>query len=186
VSTSAERCECGLSFIDDVDGGPGVEDSTRTLARRGVCERCGHDTLTTNVAFRQNIGLVVLRLRENVGGRLCSPCVDGAFWRAHTVTCLLGWWGFIAFFSTLVHVPLNLLEYARARLELADERARSFGGWVGWAALLSMPFVGLSIHALSDTGSWPVVPSVPWGLLVLLPIVVGLVPTLLARRSRAR
>jgi hypothetical protein len=54
VSTSAERCECGLSFIDDVDGGPGVEDSTRTLARRGVCERCGHDTLTTNVAFRQN------------------------------------------------------------------------------------------------------------------------------------
>ncbi len=79
------------------------------------CESCGRNAPTKHVTFRQNIGLVVLRIPKTVAGNMCRACIGKHFWQTTLVSSTLGWWGVISFFYTLVTIPMNVVEYMGAR-----------------------------------------------------------------------
>lgn len=82
---------------------------------RSQCEACGRHAPTKHVTFRQNIGLVVLRIPKTVSGNMCRACIGKHFWQTTLVSSTLGWWGVISFFYTLVTIPMNVVEYVGAR-----------------------------------------------------------------------
>lgn len=79
------------------------------------CASCGIEGPTQFVSFRQNIGLVVMRLTNKVEAELCRPCMVRCF-RSYTLTTLfVGWWGVISFLMTPVFLFQNLCQYISAR-----------------------------------------------------------------------
>jgi hypothetical protein len=79
------------------------------------CASCGIEGPTQYVSFRQNIGLLVMRLTNKVDAELCRPCMIRCF-RSYTLTTLfVGWWGVISFFMTPYILFQNLRAYISAR-----------------------------------------------------------------------
>jgi LPXTG-motif cell wall-anchored protein len=62
----------------------------------------------------QNIGVLVLRFPRTIDGNLCKHCIDKYFFRFTGVTMLLGWWGVISFFYSLIAVPTNFVSWTRS------------------------------------------------------------------------
>jgi hypothetical protein len=79
-----------------------------------ACRGCGRHAATKQLTFLQNIGVLVVRFPRTASGAMCRFCADRFFWRYTTITMLLGWWGVISFFTSLVAVPLNLVNYFRS------------------------------------------------------------------------
>lgn len=79
------------------------------------CASCGIEGPTQYVSFRQNIGLLVMRLTNKVEAELCRPCMIRCF-RSYTLTTLfVGWWGVISFFMTPLFLFQNIRQYISAR-----------------------------------------------------------------------
>lgn len=79
------------------------------------CESCGTEGPTQYVTFRQNIGLLVMRLTSKIEGELCRPCMVRCFRSYSLTTFFVGWWGVISFFMTPLILFGNLREYFSAR-----------------------------------------------------------------------
>ncbi|MEN6482569.1 MAG: J domain-containing protein [Anaerolineaceae bacterium] len=77
----------------------------------GFCESCGMPAETKYVAFFQNIGMIILRRVYSIKGNLCKNCIEYYFWTFTGKTMLLGWWGFISFFTTPLILLNNLIRY---------------------------------------------------------------------------
>ena len=84
----------------------------------GYCECCGANAPTTKTWFMMNIGLLVMRLGNQIDGYLCESCVDSTFWQYTLTTLFLGWWGIISFFVTLFILPMNIINFATAKSDL--------------------------------------------------------------------
>ena len=77
----------------------------------GYCEACRRVGPVRQAHFMQNIGAVVLRFPRTISGQLCKFCIDKYFFRFTAVTMLLGWWGVISFFYSLVAIPANVISW---------------------------------------------------------------------------
>jgi len=77
----------------------------------GQCACCGRGAVpVTGVYYGKNTGMLVARLTRVVEGTLCRRCslVEGG--KATLHTAVLGWWGTISFFLTLLILPSNLAQ----------------------------------------------------------------------------
>lgn len=97
------------------------------------CHVCGANAPTENVAFHQNIGMVIMRQTKHVEGDLCRRCIDSHFWPFTVTTLLIGWLGVISLFIAPIYIVINVYHFARTR-SLADEHAPGVG-----ASLRSAP-----------------------------------------------
>jgi hypothetical protein len=79
------------------------------------CESCGLEAPTSSVQLYQNIGMLVMRRYQSVGGNLCRPCIDSYFWRFTLVTSVLGWWGLLSFLLTPFLIANNLFQFLKSR-----------------------------------------------------------------------
>jgi len=89
--------------------GPRVEVVLRP--GEGYCEACRRVGPVRQAHFMQNIGAIVLRFPRTISGQLCKFCIDKYFFRFTAVTMLLGWWGVISFFYSLVAIPANVISW---------------------------------------------------------------------------
>lgn len=81
-----------------------------------TCERCGRDAPCEKVSFHQHVGLVVLWVHRRYAGHYCRSCVGELFRKTTLITGLLGWWGVVSFFITLLFaLPVNVTSYLRGR-----------------------------------------------------------------------
>lgn len=78
------------------------------------CQRCFALAPTRAVAFRQNIGALVVRYHSSVEGELCKACVHATFWKMTLTTATIGWFGSISFIVTPIYVVMNTVNYLRA------------------------------------------------------------------------
>ena len=69
------------------------------------CQACGVEAVTRKVAFYENVGVVFVRFRRSVQGKLCKSCIHRQFWRTTGKTFFLGWWGTVS----LIVTPFILL-----------------------------------------------------------------------------
>ena len=76
------------------------EEDISSIIQTVICENCGREKLTKYCEFRQNIGLLVMRIPTSVKGPLCTGCIHKLFWRYTLVTVIVGWWGIISVFVT--------------------------------------------------------------------------------------
>ena len=79
------------------------------------CQKCGELRPVKYVTFRQNIGLLVMRIPKTLSGALCKSCIGGVFWQYTLISLFLGWWGVISFFVTLVAIPTNIATFIQSR-----------------------------------------------------------------------
>jgi hypothetical protein len=79
----------------------------------GICQSCGRSGPTRSVSFHQNVGMLVMRSHRSVNGYLCKFCIDAFFFRMTGITLLFGWWGVISFVTTLLFLPMNVVNWAR-------------------------------------------------------------------------
>jgi hypothetical protein len=77
------------------------------------CQLCGAIGPVGEISFRQNIGLLVMRLNQQVAGRVCPSCASGKFWQLSLITLVAGWWGVISFVVTPIFLINNAISYAR-------------------------------------------------------------------------
>jgi hypothetical protein len=82
-----------------------------TTANCLLCRRTGP---VRQVAFRQNVGVILLRFAKKVEGRLCRRCMESTFGEMTLTTFFAGWWGIISFFVTPFILLSNILEYSNA------------------------------------------------------------------------
>ncbi|HQZ18987.1 MAG TPA: hypothetical protein PLD86_19085 [Vicinamibacteria bacterium] len=108
---------------------------------------------TADVTFRQNIGLLVLRLSRKVSGRLCAECVEKNFWPMTLMTAFTGWWGIISFFVTPFYLLGNFGNYASALRRLFREGAKGPGsGREPWSHV-SLALGVITLPALGFCGA---------------------------------
>ena len=113
-----------------------------------VCEACGARKPTHRVEFRQNVGLVLLRLSKTVEGRLCPDCIEKNFWSMTLVTLVAGWWGVISLFLTPIFLIINFVSYlgavwALARHERAAGSREPFGSTSLALGVVTLPVMGI-------------------------------------------
>lgn len=80
-----------------------------------ICDICHQRGPTATVEFRQNIGLIVMRLTSKVAGDLCADCIRATFIRCSLITLFCGWWGVISFFVAPYCLISNVVTYVGAR-----------------------------------------------------------------------
>jgi hypothetical protein len=78
----------------------------------GACQLCGRYTNVEQVAFYENVGMIIARTTRKVTGRLCFACANRTFWEFTSVTALAGWWAPQSFFITPFKLLANLYYYA--------------------------------------------------------------------------
>src|SRR5262249_30266434 len=77
------------------------------------CQNCFAVAEVKEVVLMQNIGALVVRFHKILRGRLCRECIRENFYKMTAITVLLGWWGVISFFFTLVAIPTNIVQFCR-------------------------------------------------------------------------
>lgn len=85
-----------------------------TQGSTAFCQACGLENPTRFVDFRQQIGLLVIRLQKRVRANLCKRCINKVFWPFTLITALLGWWGIISLFMTPIFLINNIYYYLRS------------------------------------------------------------------------
>jgi len=96
------------------------------------CDRCGGLAETRLVAYRETVGIGILRMESCTEGAFCSACEHETFWHATLVTLFAGWWGLMS----LVAAPLVILQNVRrflagSRAAPPKSRPALVGGWLG-------------------------------------------------------
>ena len=79
-----------------------------------ICQSCGIEAPAKHVEFHQNIGMLVMRRRRWVKGKLCKQCVHKHFWRMTLTTLVLGPWGTISLIVAPCFIVNNLVRYVGA------------------------------------------------------------------------
>jgi hypothetical protein len=82
----------------------------------GTCDRCGGAAETRDVAYREHLGLVLLRLETETRGTFCRPCERETFWQSTLNTVMAGWWGL----ASLLAAPKTVLQNVRTYSAGAD------------------------------------------------------------------
>jgi hypothetical protein len=77
-----------------------------------ICQACGIEAPTRQVAFYQNIGALVVRFNKSIEGKLCKSCIHKYFWQLSGTTFFLGWWGTISFILTPFFLVNNIARYS--------------------------------------------------------------------------
>jgi hypothetical protein len=73
----------------------------------GHCEFCGAKGPVTEVVYRQNTGLVIMRQTRTWAGSACRTCSVALFRRTTLHNLFLGWWGVISLFMTPIFLAIN-------------------------------------------------------------------------------
>ncbi len=76
-----------------------------------ICQSCGIEAPTKQVAFYQNIGALVMRFSRSVDGLLCKNCIHKNFWKMTLTTLVFGWWGMISLIVTPFFLLNNIFRY---------------------------------------------------------------------------
>ncbi|MDQ3031574.1 MAG: hypothetical protein M3Y87_04095 [Myxococcota bacterium] len=87
------------------------------------CEICGRGVPAVEVTFSRNVGMLIMRRMETVTAHHCSGCLLREFARFQGLNMLLGWWGTISFFMTIVYTFQNLYSVVVGRGTLATSTA---------------------------------------------------------------
>lgn len=87
---------------------------TAPAGTTATCLLCRRTGPVRQVAFRQNIGVILLRFTKKVEGRLCRRCIESTFSDMTLTTFFGGWWGIISFLVTPFILLSNTLEYSNA------------------------------------------------------------------------
>ena len=80
-----------------------------------IFENCGQVAPTFPIKFEKNTGLIVFRLKETLAGNLCWPCIQAAYKSSQAHNLLLGWWGIVSFFATLIYLGDNSATFRQAK-----------------------------------------------------------------------
>lgn len=80
----------------------------------GGCQLCGA-VPAIQVKLHGHIGMIILQRFLTYRGRFCRDCGVSQFRRVQKQLLLLGWWGFISFFVTIVNIGQNLFTFSRLR-----------------------------------------------------------------------
>jgi hypothetical protein len=80
----------------------------------GGCQRCGA-VPAIQVKLHGHIGMLILQRFLTYRGRFCRDCGISQFRNVQKQLMLLGWWGFISFFVTIVNIGQNLFTFNRLR-----------------------------------------------------------------------
>lgn len=147
-----------------------------------ACHTCAQPGPTKRVKFRQNIGLLVLRLPSATEGRFCKSCLRQHFWRTTLITAVFGWWGILSFLVTLFILPMNAFTALRAA-SLPEPHPRPLG-WLLALSMLALGTVFIALGALvvvadlstSADNHWNDVPLTI--LFLVIALVVAIVPGL--------
>lgn len=75
------------------------------------CEICGRYAPTKHVVFYQNIGMLIMRQTQTIGGHMCKSCIKKYFRQCTLTTFFLGWWGTISFVITPFLILNNVIRY---------------------------------------------------------------------------
>jgi hypothetical protein len=76
-----------------------------------TCQNCGIEAPTRHVIFYQNIGAFFRRYYKKIEGDLCKRCVNKYFLSFTGTTLVLGWWGTISFFASIIYLGNNIVRY---------------------------------------------------------------------------
>jgi hypothetical protein len=103
----------------------------------GSCDFCGARGPVTQVHYRQNTGMLVMRQSKEWAGNACRECGMSWFWKTMLHNLFLGWWGMISLIVTPIFILMNLGSMvkvlglpkaqvaARAQLEEHSDYARN-------------------------------------------------------------
>ena len=80
----------------------------------GGCQQCGA-VPAIQVKLHGHIGMIILQRFLTYRGRFCRDCGISQFRNVQKQLLLLGWWGFISFFVTIVNIGQNLFTFSRLR-----------------------------------------------------------------------
>jgi Protein of unknown function (DUF2510) len=80
----------------------------------GGCQQCGA-VPALQVKLHGHVGMVILQRFLTYRGRFCRDCGISQFRNVQKQLLLLGWWGFISFFVTIVNIGQNLFTFSRLR-----------------------------------------------------------------------
>ena len=83
-------------------------------AASGICRLCHRPGPTRPVVFRQNIGVILVRLTRRVEGPLCRGCIESSFSDMTLTTFFAGWWSLTSLFVTPFILVSNIAEYLDA------------------------------------------------------------------------
>jgi len=76
-----------------------------------TCQNCGVEAPTKRVVFLQNIGKLIVRSHKKMDAELCKTCINKYFLEYTAITAVLGWWGTISFFATIIYLVNNIVRY---------------------------------------------------------------------------
>ena len=80
----------------------------------GGCQQCGA-VPAISIKLHGHIGMVILQRFLTYRGRYCRDCGISQFRDVQKKLLMLGWWGFISFFVTIVNIGQNLFTFSRLR-----------------------------------------------------------------------
>jgi hypothetical protein len=80
----------------------------------GGCQQCGAVPAIA-IKLHGHIGMVILQRFLTYRGRYCRDCGISQFRNVQKQLLMLGWWGFISFFVTIVNIGQNLFTFSRLR-----------------------------------------------------------------------
>jgi hypothetical protein len=80
----------------------------------GGCQQCGA-VPAMSIKLHGHVGMVILQRFLTYRGRFCRDCGISRFRTVQKQLMLLGWWGFISFFVTIVNIGQNLFTFSRLR-----------------------------------------------------------------------
>jgi hypothetical protein len=80
----------------------------------GGCQRCGA-VPAMQIKLHGHVGMIILQRFLTYRGRYCRDCGISQFRGVQKQLLLVGWWGFISFFVTIVNIGQNLFTFSRLR-----------------------------------------------------------------------
>ncbi|HXZ87996.1 MAG TPA: hypothetical protein VEF07_05460 [Candidatus Binataceae bacterium] len=116
-----------------------------------TCQNCGIEAPTKHVVFFQNIGALVVRFHRKIDAELCKPCINKYFLSYTGITAVLGWWGVISFFATIIFLINNIARYL-GTLSLPKPAAGAGRPVLTEAAAAKIrPFVNEIVHRTNNS-----------------------------------
>ncbi|HTC70756.1 MAG TPA: DUF2510 domain-containing protein [Acidothermaceae bacterium] len=114
----------------------------------GGCQQCGA-VPALQVKLYGHIGMVILQRFLTYRGRYCRDCGISQFRNVQKQLLLLGWWGFISFFVTIVNVGQNLFTFSRLRSLGSPQNRVAYPAALGSSVFASPGFVVSVILAIA-------------------------------------
>jgi hypothetical protein len=75
------------------------------------CSACGVEAMTKMLTFKQDIGIIAIRLHKDVEGSFCKSCMHKFFWQTSLITVFFGWWSFPSLLIAPYYLINNIVQY---------------------------------------------------------------------------